>query len=79
MPSDYRTDMLDVSVIVWIIVIAVLNSLLMWGFIRSAVASAVKTEQRMKHTWAQTELLMAMARQLEVPEAELRVIADGLR
>jgi hypothetical protein len=60
-------------------VIAVLNLVVFYLIIKSAVSSGAETPKRMKHVWAQTELLLAIARKQGVEEVSLKAITDHLK
>jgi len=65
--------------LVAVILIAAANALIFWAIIRSAVASGAETAKRMKHAWAQTELLIQIARRQGVDDATIKSITDGLQ
>ncbi|MGE3460221.1 MAG: hypothetical protein AB7O24_34260 [Kofleriaceae bacterium] len=60
------------------IVIAIVNLVAFYAIIRAAVASGTETRKRMKHMWAQTELLIAIARKFEVEEDTIAAITRDL-
>jgi hypothetical protein len=60
-------------------VIAAVNAIVFYLIIRAAVSSGTETPKRMKHVWAQTELMIAMARKQGVDEGSLKSITDHLK
>lgn len=68
-----------ISTLIGIFIAAVVNALVLWVFVKSAVSSGAETPKRMKHVWAQTELLIAMARRQGVDAAEIKSITDHLK
>lgn len=69
----------DIAYLATLAIVIFVNALIFWMIIRSAVASGTETPKRMKHVWAQTELLIAMARKQGVDESALKAITDHLK
>jgi hypothetical protein len=65
--------------LVAMVAVAVINLILFYLIIRAAVSSGSETPKRMKHVWAQTELLIAIARKQGVDETTLKGITEHLR
>ncbi|HEY4178311.1 MAG TPA: hypothetical protein VGM90_15795 [Kofleriaceae bacterium] len=61
------------------LILFILNVVIFYLIIKSAVASGADTYKRMKHAWAQTELLIAIARKQGVSDGELAAISNGLK
>lgn len=59
--------------------IVVVNAIVFYLIIRSAVSSGAETSKRMKHAWAQTELLILLARRQGADDNALKAITDHLR
>jgi len=60
-------------------IIAAVNAIIFYLIIRAAVSSGAETAKRMKHVWAQTELLIAIARKNGVDDGSLKSITDHLK
>ena len=55
------------------------NAIIFYLIIRGAVSSGAETPKRMKHVWAQTELLILIARRQGADDNALKAITDHLR
>lgn len=62
-----------------VVAIAILNLILFYMIIRSAVSGGAATDQRMKHAWAQTALLIEIARRQGVDPATLQAITNKVQ
>ncbi|MFT3698845.1 MAG: hypothetical protein QM831_37205 [Kofleriaceae bacterium] len=61
------------------VIASVLNLVIFYLIIRTAVSTGAETQKRLKHAWAQTELMLAIARKQGVDENSLRSITDRLK
>jgi hypothetical protein len=59
--------------------VVVVNAIVFYLIIRGAVNAGAETTKRLKHAWAQTELLIAIARRQGVDEPAIKAITDYLK
>lgn len=59
--------------------VVVVNAMVFYLIIRGAVNAGSETTKRLKHAWAQTELLIAIARRQGVDEPAIKAITDHLK
>jgi hypothetical protein len=61
------------------VLIVIVNAIVFYLIIRTAVSSGSETQKRMKHAWAQTELLILLARRQGADDSAIKAITDHLR
>ena len=59
--------------------LVIFNAFVFYMIIRDAVSAGTQTPKHMKHVWAQTELLILIARQQGADDNMLKSITDHLK